>query len=259
MTKKFFAILVIMCLFCGLYLNQAMAYDMYLLSFDIQFDGEDSLEQNDIILCMGKDDVLTFEYGKNCVLNVGMPEGEYTFYFRQDGKEKHSEDINVKVSGDTTVICKIKSTEDDVLIIECSTDSIVPAWTAEQGNITAENNKEFAHVLLNGYENTDETKEFVSKYKGFCIEFDCCVLALDNHGSYSTRYDVLLLSTANKEAPMLGLHCVIIDENFSGMHVEGTDSVKIGKYFHVIAEVEKYDGKEESIVIEPVKMVYIEK
>ena len=44
---------------------------------------------------------------------------------------------------------------------------------------------------------------------------------------------------------------------YSSLPITGTDTLRIGKRFHVIAEVEDYDATNKAIVLDPIKLIYI--
>lgn len=67
--------------------------------------------------------------------------------------------------------------------------------------LTVKNNKDLA-ALVKLVDNCDDTvNEFAKKYENQTIQFDGAVAAINNHGSYKTRYDILVVpgSAGNKE------------------------------------------------------------
>ena len=83
---------------------------------------------------------------------------------------------------------------------------------------------------------------FASKYAGQTIEFDGCVTAMQNHGSYTTRWDVLLGAGDFDPNSMRGPNFRLPDVSYYDLNVSGGDSVYAGLNVHVVARVGKYNA-----------------
>jgi hypothetical protein len=66
------------------------------------------------------------------------------------------------------------------------------ATSAADQVLTVANNKEFAALLRLGDYCDDSIGRFADKYQGKRIEFDGSIANMMNHGSYQTRYDILI-------------------------------------------------------------------
>lgn len=85
-----------------------------------------------------------------------------------------------------------KSTE-SVAVNEKPTPSSTPTLPEETDQmITAENNKDFAALLVATDYCDPSIAQFAAKYQGREIEFNGSITNMKRHGNYDTRYDILL-------------------------------------------------------------------
>lgn len=121
--------------------------------------------------------------------------------------------------------------------------------------ITIENNDEFAALLLLKDPFDSSVKEFADKYDGQTIEFDGNIAYLSNHGSYKTRYDILLGVGEYSETEMIGPQFQYSDVAMHDLHFIGDnvpDSIGIGDNLHIVAEVVEYKEASGLFVLKPV-------
>lgn len=109
-------------------------------------------------------------------------------------------------------------------------------------NLTADNCSDLAALLALDDPYDPSVSTFASKYSGRIIEFDGCVASMQKHGSYSTRWDVLLGAGNFDENSMRGPNFHLTDVNFSDMNVTGGDSVYAGLNVHIVAKVSNYNS-----------------
>ena len=124
--------------------------------------------------------------------------------------------------------------------------------------ITIENNEDFAKMmqvksLFGQGEATVVT--FINAHKGDVICFDGYVGNLAKHGSYNTRFDVLLCIGDAYDASS-DLSFQFYDVNFGNMNVNGTDTVRAGMNFTIVAEIVNYNENSGLIRLKPVEMTY---
>lgn len=109
-------------------------------------------------------------------------------------------------------------------------------------NLTAENCPDLANLLALRDPSDPSVAAFASEYSGRVIEFDGCVINMQNHESFTTRWDVLLGAGDFDPNSMRGPNFRLTDVNFSEMNVTGGDSVYAGLNVHVVAEVGQYNA-----------------
>ena len=109
-------------------------------------------------------------------------------------------------------------------------------------NLTAENCPDLANLLALRDPSDPSVAAFASEYSGRVIEFDGCVTNMQNHESFTTRWDVLLGAGDFDPNSMRGPNFRLTDVNFSEMNVTGGDSVYAGLNVHVVAEVGQYNA-----------------
>ncbi|APZ49930.1 hypothetical protein BW721_09975 [Jeotgalibaca sp. PTS2502] len=138
--------------------------------------------------------------------------------------------------------------EDDTSKIEESIDS------TKDEVITVENNEEFANVL--GKKSADEqTSEFAEKYKGRTIAFDANIAYMNNHGSYTTRYDLLIYTGDYSETEVYGPNFQIRDVNISNLNLTGEnipDTIGMGDHIYLTAKIIEWDEERQLFRLEPV-------
>lgn len=108
-------------------------------------------------------------------------------------------------------------------------------------NLTAENCPDLANLLALRDPSDPSVAAFASEYSGRVIEFDGCVINMQNHESFTTRWDVLLGAGDFDPNSMRGPNFRLTDVNFSEMNVTGGDSVYAGLNVHIVAEVGQYN------------------
>lgn len=109
-------------------------------------------------------------------------------------------------------------------------------------NLTVENCPDLASLLALRDPGDPSVSEFASKYYGQIIEFDGCVMNMQNNGNYTTRWNVLLGAGDYDENSALGPNFRLTDVNFYDMNVTGGDSLYAGLNVRVVAEVGNYNS-----------------
>lgn len=121
-------------------------------------------------------------------------------------------------------------------------------------NLTVENCPDLAALLSLRDPGDPSVSTFASKYSGHVIEFDGCVMNMQHHGDYDTRWDVLLGAGDYNENSALGPNFHLTDVNFYDMNVSGGDSVYAGLNVHVVAEVGDYNSNSQLFELEIISM-----
>ncbi|WP_169054015.1 DUF4839 domain-containing protein [Agromyces sp. H66] len=122
--------------------------------------------------------------------------------------------------------------------------------------ITAENTPEFAAILALGDYCDQSISAFAEKYRGQTIAFDGNVGAINNHGDYNTRYDILLGVGDYSQTSQLGPAFQFRDVNsVNDLHYAGDvpDTLGLGDNLQITAEVEEYESGSCLFLIEPVE------
>lgn len=125
---------------------------------------------------------------------------------------------------------------------------------AEARTLTVENNADLA-ALLTGPQDGPTVEAFAQQYAGQLIEFDGSIGAMNEHESYTTRYDILIVSgdyseTHSNGGPSFQFRDVNITND---LHLTGEvpDTIGVGDNVHVIARVESF--KDPLFQLEPVQ------
>lgn len=111
-------------------------------------------------------------------------------------------------------------------------------------NLTIENNRDLANILSLKDPSDPSVAIFATQYKGQTIEFDGCILSMTNHGSYKTRYDILIGSGDYDKNSVLGPNFRLTDVNSTDMKLGSLypeDILKTGKNVHIVATVKSYN------------------
>lgn len=126
------------------------------------------------------------------------------------------------------------------------------------GVITFENNPTFAEIMTLTDEYDERIGEFFNNHIGDVIEFDGYIAAFDYHGSYTTRYDVLV-AVGDNDGPLVGppLHYTNVSF-FSDMSFDENtpDYLSVNDEFRFTAEIESYNESTGLVELDPVSTVY---
>lgn len=138
-------------------------------------------------------------------------------------------------------------------------DSETPNSTTEPTtepaeNLTVENCPDFAALLALRDPGDPSVSTFASKYYGQVIEFDGCVMNMQHHGDFDTRWDVLLGAGDYDENSALGPNFRLTDVAFYEMNVSGGDSVYVGLNVHIVAEVGNYNSNSQLFELDIISM-----
>jgi hypothetical protein len=136
-----------------------------------------------------------------------------------------------------------KSTE-SAAVSERPTPSPTPTLSEEAAKvINAENNKDFAALLVATDYCDPSMEQFAAKYQGQTIEFDGSITNMQHHEKYDTRYDILVgpgyAGTKTTAGPAFKYDNVnMFDLKFTGKSVPS--NVAEGDKFRFTAEVGQY-------------------
>ena len=140
---------------------------------------------------------------------------------------------------------------------ESQTATPSPTEPAAQPPLTARTSKEFAAVLALKDYCSQDIADFADKYSGRRIAFDGSIVAMNNHESYNTRYDILINAgdfseTVSIPGPAFQFRDVntTSDLKYSGSDVP--DSIGVGTNLRVVAEVVKYEPNSCLFLLDPV-------
>ncbi|MGQ0846540.1 MAG: DUF4839 domain-containing protein [Sporichthyaceae bacterium] len=83
------------------------------------------------------------------------------------------------------------------VVVPTQTPAATPEQTVTEtlepgGTLTTKNNRELAALMKVGDYCADEAVDFAAKYAGRTIAFDGSIVNMALHGSYKTRYDILI-------------------------------------------------------------------
>jgi hypothetical protein len=135
---------------------------------------------------------------------------------------------------------------------------IVPAETesASEQILTVENNEDLAVLLADVSPDLDKVEGFAAKYKGRTIEFDGNIASMSNHGSYKTRYDILVYAGNYSKISTIGPNFQFKDVNIvSDLHLTGAnipDTLGVGRNLHIVASVEGFNRVQELFFLKPI-------
>ena len=140
-----------------------------------------------------------------------------------------------------------------------SAESETPNSTTESAtepaeNLTVENCPDLAALLALHDPGDPSVAAFANKYYGQVIEFDGCVMNLQHHGDFDTRWDVLLGSGDYDENSALGPNFHLTDVSIYDMNVSGGDSVYTGLNVYVVAEVGDYNPNSQLFELDIISM-----
>lgn len=122
--------------------------------------------------------------------------------------------------------------------------------------LTSKNSAELASMLKLGNYCDESIDKFSEKHRGQTIAFEANIGAMNNHGSYKTRYDILLTAGPYSETTSPGPAFQFRDKNTtSDLHYKGDagDTIGVGTNLHVKAEVGEYEPETCLFLLEPIE------
>jgi hypothetical protein len=122
--------------------------------------------------------------------------------------------------------------------------------------LTAENNSELAALLKLGDDCSNTVAAFAKKYAGHTIQFDGSIVAIAPHGSYETRFDILVEPGDFDPDRAIGPSFQFRDKNVFDLNLTGKkipDSVEVGQNYTFVAELGDYNPNTCLYQLEPVE------
>lgn len=131
-----------------------------------------------------------------------------------------------------------------------------PATAAPENQVlTVGNNKEFAALRKLGDNCSSKIGKFADKYSGRIIKFDGSIGAMNQHGSYATRFDILI-GFGDDGRTTRGPSFQFRDVNTtSDLHYEGSnipDAIGRGDNLRITARVDEFNSSQCLLLLEPV-------
>lgn len=125
--------------------------------------------------------------------------------------------------------------------------------------LTIENSPELATTLKLGDYCDESLVGFARDFAGQTIEFDGNIGAMNNHGDYKTRYDILVGSEDYSETSQPGPAFQLRDVNPTfDLHIAGENpgSLSIGQNIRLSAEIVKYEPQTCLFLLDPVETTF---
>mgnify|MGYP002079427557 FL=1 len=126
--------------------------------------------------------------------------------------------------------------------------------------LTAKNNPEFAALLSLTDTGSSTIEKFATKYAGRTLDFDGNICAMNKHGDYATRFDILICAGDFSEISSRGPNFQFKDVNVTNdIHVTGPnipDTLAVGQNVGVVAKVEGFNGIQELFFLDPVQTTF---
>lgn len=119
--------------------------------------------------------------------------------------------------------------------------------------ITAKNNDDFAALLVGG-ECDKAVQRFAGENSDRTIEFDGGIANMSPHGSYDTRYDILVTPGNKGPNATAGPYFKFEDVNAGDLNFTGSVPSRFGTgdLIHIVADVDEYDPQTCVLFLEPV-------
>jgi hypothetical protein len=138
-----------------------------------------------------------------------------------------------------------------------ATSSAVPPAAAAEENLTVENNADLAALMALTDVHAPAVGEFAAEYRGRTVEFDGNIAYMNPHGSYTTRYDLLIAAGDYSTTAFAGPNFQFRDVNIiNDLHLAGSnipDTIGMGTNLRIVAEVGEYNSTSGLFLLEPVR------
>ena len=117
--------------------------------------------------------------------------------------------------------------------------------------LTVENSPDLAALLAVPNSCSETIQTFAAQYQGRVIEFDGSVSAMSHHGTYETRYDILVAPGDEGPSSTIGPSFQFRDVNpSSDLNTPG--SLGVGDKLHVVGRVGDYSSEQCLFLLTPV-------
>ena len=127
---------------------------------------------------------------------------------------------------------------------------------AAEETLTVENNEQLAALVASKNPSVAEVGAFAAEYRGRTIEFDGNIAYMNNHGGYTTRYDLLINAGDFSPTTSSGPNFQFQDVNItSDLHLTGSnvpDTIGTGNNLRIVARVGDYNSTQELLFLKPV-------
>lgn len=135
------------------------------------------------------------------------------------------------------------------------------ATEAAPAPLTVQNNGDLARIMTLTDTCSQEIVDFVEQYGGQSIEFDGSIVAMNNHGSYDTRYDILINAgeyseTVAAPGPSFQYRDVNTTSDLHYTSDDVPDTIGVGDALHIVAEIADFETSSCLLLLEPVSTTF---
>lgn len=245
--------------------NMALNYKLSLSSDQIEMEeieeteseDDDSTETTQVTVTMSEKEFMGMEYleAEKMLREMGFTVFEYQVLETDDQSKSDGTIGAVEIKnwefgkGDFS---KEDTYDSDAIVVlwyyDC--EEVVP-------NLTVENCADLAALVALKDPCDPSVSKFAIKYSGQIIEFDGCVTAMQNHGDFDTRYDILINTGDFDINTMYGPNFRLTDVNAFDMELDTfslRDILNVGTNVHVVAEVEDYNSNTSIFELDVIKV-----
>lgn len=173
----------------------------------------------------------------------------------EGSEEESSEEESSEEESENEGSSEESSEETSETVSEESTEPEEESEAAPAGPLTVENCEEMADIFSNKKEFRPEYKTFAALHAGDEMEFDAFIADVQNHGSYTTRWDFLLMYGDYVDENTIGNGPYLQFQDVGRLELgyDG-DGLHAGMNVHVIAKVQSYDENRGILVLTPVEV-----
>ena len=100
-------------------INTALA-DSYIITLNVDFEENLMFSRYDVTVCLDNTKVGTYPHGCDFAVNIPTDEGNHTIWFYEDNNTPTKGSIELDVSSNTAISCKIKCKSDKNSNYRCS-------------------------------------------------------------------------------------------------------------------------------------------
>lgn len=225
-------------------------------------DDEEPIEelietQSEIVVTMSEDDFLRMNYAdaEKLLRDMGFTTFEYQVLETDDQSKTDGTVGAVEIK--TWTFGKGEFSVGDIY----ESDAIVVLWYYEceevEANLTLDNCADLVTLVALKDPSDPFVSSFAKTYSGKIIEFDGCIAAMQYHGDYDTRYDILI-NAGNYDSNMAyGPNFRLTDVGAFDLDLDTLwleDVLSVGCNVHVIAEVGNYDANTTLFELDVIKI-----
>lgn len=226
-----------------------------------EIEEQETVGSNKIVVTMSEDEFKGLQYteAEKLLREMGFSSFEYDTFTAWEPDEEDGTVMSISIRDwffGSGSFKKGDSFDAEDAIVEI-TYYVQEEDEPEEEILTKKNCEELKLILKLKDPSDPSIKEFAKAYGGRTIEFNGCVSAMQNHGNYDTRFDILINAGDFDPEVFYGPNFRLTDVNSTDLGIDNLwldHELSVGTNVHVVAKLGKYSPDTTIYEIEPIQI-----